>query len=88
MKILHDCRSTHVLEVIWTKNSMAAFIFKLDLRKDQSQVKVGQIKSNFHIQNFLTETRLSCPVLSQYSKNVTYLERTTMIIAKKFISNK
>ena len=51
-----------------TKNLMVAFIFKFALRKDQRQVKLGQIRSNFPIQNLLTKTCLSCSVLFQDSK--------------------
>ena len=49
---------------------MVTLIFKFDPRKGQLQVKLGQIKSNFKIQNFLTKTCLSCAVLSQDSNNV------------------
>ena len=55
-----------------TQNSMVTFIFKFDPRKGQLQVKLGQIRSNFKIQNFLTKICLSCADLSQDSKNVIY----------------
>ena len=37
-----------------TQKPMVTFIFKFGLRKGQCQVKLGQIRSNFQIQNFLT----------------------------------
>ena len=43
-----------------TQNSMVTFIFKLDPRKGKLQAKLGQIRSNFKIQNFLTKVYLSC----------------------------
>ena len=49
---------------------MVAFVSKFDPRKGQFQVKLGQIGSNFKIQNFLTKTCLSYPVLHHDSKNV------------------
>ena len=51
---------------------MVTLIFKFDPRKGQLQVKLGQIRSNFKIQNFLTKIYLSCADLSQDSKNVIY----------------
>ena len=54
------------------QNLMVAFIFMFCLRKGQYQVKSGQIRSNFQIQNFLTEACLFFPVLSQDFKNVIY----------------
>ena len=51
---------------------MVTLIFKFDPRKGQLQVKLGQIRSNFKIQNFLTKICLSCADLSQDSKNVIY----------------
>ena len=51
---------------------MVTFIFKFDPRKGQLQVKLGQIRSNFKIQSFLTKTWLICADLSQDSKNVIY----------------
>ena len=57
-------------------------IFKFDLKKGQLQVKLGQIRSNFKIQNFLTKLWLSCADLSQDSKNVIFL-CTTIRNAKK-----
>ena len=55
-----------------TQNTMVAFIFGFDPRKGQYKVKLGQKRSNFQNQNFLLKTNLSCPVLSQDSKNVIY----------------
>ena len=51
-----------------TQNLMVTLIFKFDPRKGQLQVKLGQIRSNFKIQNFLTKICLSCADLSQDSK--------------------
>ena len=51
---------------------MVTLIFKFDPRKGQLQVKLGQIRSNFKIRNFLTKIYLSCADLSQDSKNVIY----------------
>ena len=55
-----------------TQNSMVTFIFTFDPRNGQLQVKLGQIRSNFKIQNFLTKICPSCADLSQDSKNVIY----------------
>ena len=55
-----------------TQNTMVAFIFRFDPRKGQYKVKLGQKMSNFQNQNFHLKTCLSCPVLSQDSKNVIY----------------
>ena len=55
-----------------TQNTMVAFIFRFDPRKGQYKVKLGQKRSNFQNQNFHLKTCLSCPVLSQDSKNVIY----------------
>ena len=49
---------------------MVTLIFISDPRLGQVQVK----KSNFEIQNFLLETYLSCPVLSQDSKSAICFE--------------
>ena len=54
------------------QNSMVAFIFKFGPRNGQFQVKLGQIRSNFKIQDFPSKTCLSCKVLSQDSKTVIY----------------
>ena len=55
-----------------TQNLTVTLIFEFDPRKGQLGVKIGQIGSNFKIQNFLTKTCLSCGNLSQDSKNVIY----------------
>ena len=61
----------HMLyESFGTWKLMVAFIFKFGLRKGQCQAKLDQISSIFQMQHFLTKTCLSCPVLSQDSKNV------------------
>ena len=51
---------------------MLTFISKFDPRKGEFQVKLGEIRSDFKTQNFLTKTCLSCTVLPQYSTNVFY----------------
>ena len=56
----------------WTQNSMVTLIFKFDQRKGQLQVKLGQIRSNFKLQNFITKICPSCAVLSQDSKKYIY----------------
>ena len=66
--MLHEYHATHVLWVFWDAE------FDGHLRKGQSQVKLGQNVWNFRFQNFLTETCLSCPGLSQDSKNVIYFD--------------
>ena len=56
-----------------TQNSMLTLIFKFGHTKGQFQVKIGQCTSNLKIQNFLTKTFISCPVvLSQDFKNASY----------------
>ena len=55
-----------------TQNLMMTLIFKFDPRKGQLEVKLGQIRSNSKIQNFLTKICLSCADLYQDSKNVIY----------------
>ena len=69
--MLLKCRATHVLWVMFY-GTIVTFIFKFDPRKGQLQVKLGQIRSNFKIQNFLFKICLSCAVLSEFSKNVIY----------------
>ena len=56
-----------------TQNQIVTFIFKFHPRKGQSQVKLGQVRLNFKIHNFVTEICLSCAVLYQDSKNVIYI---------------
>ena len=70
-----------------TQNSMVTFIFKFDPRKGQLQVKLGQIRSNFKIQNFLTKVYLFCAVLSQDSKNVTYFYLRQLEMKKMHFKN-
>ena len=66
------CRATHVLFVIYDAEFDGDTHFEIYPRIGQLQVKLGQICSNFKIQNFLTKLCLSCAVLSQDSKNVIY----------------
>ena len=56
MKMLHDCRATHVLWIIGDAEHDVAFIFRFDPRKGQCKVKLGQIRSNFPNQDFLPNT--------------------------------
>ena len=69
-----------------TQNSIVTFIFKFDQRKSQLQVKLGQIRSNFKIKNFLTKIYLYCAVLSQDSKNAIYFYVRQLKMPKKNIS--
>ena len=55
-----------------TQNLMVTLILKFYPRKGQVEVKLGQIRSNFKIQNFLAKICLSCADVSQDSKNVIY----------------
>ena len=73
MKMLHVCRAAHVLWVIWNAEYDGGIHLRLDLRKGQYKVKLGQKSSNFHNQNCHLKTCLSCPVLSQDSRNVIFL---------------
>ena len=54
------------------QNLMMTLILKFDPRKGHIQVKLGQIRSYFKIQNILTKMCLSCVDLSQDSKSVIY----------------
>ena len=71
-KMLHVCCATHFYVSFGTQNTMVAFIFRFDSRNDQYKVKLSQKTSNFQDQKFLLKTYVSCPVLSQNSKNVIY----------------
>ena len=71
-----------------TQNSMVTYIFKFELRKSQSQFKLSQIKSNFQIQNCLTETCLCCSVLSKHSKSVIYFVVRQLKMPKIAFPNK
>ena len=55
-----------------TQNMVVILIFIFDPRKGQVQVKLGEIRSNFKIQKFLTKIFLSCAELSQDAENVIY----------------
>ena len=66
---------------------MVTLIFKFDPRKGQLQVKVGQIGSNFKIQNFRTKACLSCAYLSQNSKNVIYFYVRQLKMPKMHFKN-
>ena len=82
--MLHKCRATHVLYGSFgTQKTMVTFISEIDRRKGQFKVKLGQIRSNFKTQNFLTKTCLSYPLLSQDSKNVTYFFLRQLQIQKQ-----
>ena len=72
-----------------TQNLMVTFIFlKFDLRKGQSQFKLGQIRSKFQDQNFHSETCLSYPVLPKDSKNVIYFDVRQIKMQKKSLFKK
>ena len=51
-----------------TQNLMVTFIFKFYPSKGQLLAKLGQLRSNFKILNFLTKTCLYCADLPQDSK--------------------
>ena len=82
IKMLHECCATHVLWVLGAQNSMVTSIFEFGLRKGQCQVKLGQIRSNFQIQNRLTKTCLYYPVLPQNSKSVIYFHISKLEMPK------
>ena len=84
--MLHECRATHVYGSFATQKTMLTLISKFDLRKCQFQVKLGQIWSDFKIQNSLTAACLCYPVSSQDSKNVIYFYVHQLEIPKKCIS--
>ena len=59
-EMLHECRVTHVLWVIRdVEFDGGIHFFKFGLRKCQCQVTLGQIRSDFKIQNFLTKSCLA-----------------------------
>ena len=64
-----------------TQNSMVAIIFKLGHRKCQCQVKVGQIRSNFQIQNFITKMPILSSFVSGFQECYLFL-RTTFKMPK------
>ena len=72
MKMMHDCRATHILRVIWDEEYDGDIHFYVWLKERSIWGQTSQIMSNFPNQNFLLETCLSCPVSSQDSKNVIY----------------
>ena len=53
--MLHDCRAMHVLWVFMDAEFDRGIHLYAKLRKRQHQVKLGQISSNFQIQNFRTK---------------------------------
>ena len=65
-----------------TQNSIVTFIFKVDPRKGQLQARLGQIRSNFKIQNFHFKICPSCAVLTKDSKNVIYFYVRQLKISK------
>ena len=67
--------ATHVYGLFVTQKSMVKFIFEFDPRKGQIQVKLGQIRSNFKIQNYLTKVCLLCSFVSGFPKNVIFYVR-------------
>ena len=64
MKILHECRVTHVLYVIWEVEFDGDTHFYI-----QGHVKARSKRLNFETQIFILKTKPYCPVLSQDSKN-------------------
>ena len=70
MKMLLECRATHVLTVIWDADFDGDIHFKFGLRKGQCQVKLGQNRPIFEIQNFHAETCLSCSIFPLNSINI------------------
>ena len=70
--MLHECHATHVSLVFGAQNSMVTIIFEFGLRIGQCQVKLGQIRSNFQIQNFLAKICLNYPVLSRFFYGAIY----------------
>ena len=59
-------------ESFGTQKTMVTSISKVEPRKGQVPVRLGQIRPNFEIQKFLTKTWLSYLVLSQDSTNEIY----------------
>ena len=57
-----------------TQNSMVTFVFKFDPTKDQLQVKLGQIRSNFRIHFFLQK----CTYLAQFCLRIPKMSVTFM----------
>ena len=72
MKMLHECRATHILWVNWVVEFDGDINLMFCLRECQCQVKLCQIRSNFKTKNFLTKSCLSCPALPQDHTNVIY----------------
>ena len=72
IKMLHECRATRVLWVIWDAEFDGDIISKIDSMKGQCQVKVGKIRSNFQTKYLLTKTCLHCPFLCRYFENFIY----------------
>ena len=69
-----------------TQNSMVSFNFKLDPRKGQVHVKLGQIRSNFKITIFLHNMLILCSFVSGFQK-CHLLLCTAITNAKACISN-
>ena len=55
-----------------TQNLMVTLIFKFDARKGQLQLKLGQIRSDFKIQNFVQKYAYLVQISLRISKNVIY----------------
>ena len=72
--MFHECLATHVLLVAWDAEIDSDIHFEIGHEgQDRYQVKLGQMVSNFQIQDFLSKTCLSCSVLSQDFKNVIFM---------------
>ena len=68
-----------------TQKSIVTSIYKFDQRK--GQIKPGQIRSNFLIQNFLTKTCRSYPILPQDSQKCSYNYKCQKLHFKKVTSS-
>ena len=85
MKMLHECRASHVLWVIWDIEVDGGIHFLFKPREGQAQ---GQIRLNFKIQKLLTKTCASCLVLPPNSRDVIYFYVRQMENVKNCVSKK
>ena len=68
--MLRECRTTHILWVIWDAECDGDIISKFVSKKGQCQVRLCKIRSNFQTKYLLTKTCLPCPVLYQNLKKL------------------
>ena len=80
--MLLKCCATHVLPVIWDAEFDGDTHFKFDARKGQLQLKLGQIRSDFKIQNVRTKICLPCADFPQDFKKCHLFLCTTVRNAK------